>query len=91
MEGRGGSRENTGLFFFFLTPPPPFFLFYFVVSGCQAATVLSWPFFESVGNSVGPPCRAGQENDLRMGTSLRPEEHHTLYHTHHTNLYWIIQ
>lgn len=31
---------------FFFTPP-------LLVPGCQAATMLSWPFFGSIGNSVG--------------------------------------
>lgn len=37
--------------------------------GCQAATMLSWPFFQSIGNSVGPSHggRRGQENDFGEG------------------------
>lgn len=65
MEARRGSRENTGLFFFFFsffTPP-------LLVPGCQAATMLSWPFFESIGNSVGPSHgdRRGEGNDFGEG------------------------
>lgn len=56
-ERRGqGCREEetpgkTHCFVSLPPPPPPFFL----MSGCQAATMLSWPFFESIGNSVGLP------------------------------------
>lgn len=53
MKARRGSRENTGLslFFFsslhfFLTPP-------LLVPGCQAATMLSWPFFLVYGEQCG--------------------------------------
>lgn len=57
MKARRGSRENTGLSFFFFYPPLHFFSFFFtpplLVPGCQAATMLSWPFFQSIGNSVG--------------------------------------
>lgn len=50
----GGKRRLKGKHraFSFLHPP-------LLVSGCQAATMLSWPFFQSVGNSVGSPHRAG--------------------------------
>ena len=66
MEGRRSSRENTGLFFlsffFFFTPP-------LLVPGCQAATMLSWPFFRSIGNSVGSSHggRRGEGNGFGQG------------------------
>lgn len=58
MEARRDSRENTELFFSF--PPPP------LVPGCQAATMLSWSFFQSIGNREGPPHggRGGEGNGL---------------------------
>lgn len=67
MEGRRGSRENTGLFFHFLHPP-------LLVPGCQAATMLSWPFFQSIGNSVGPSRGVGEGNDFRGGCAGKREE-----------------
>lgn len=33
--------------------PPFFFYTPALVPGCQAATMLSWPFFGSIGTSVG--------------------------------------
>ena len=56
----GGKKRLQGkhrAFFIFLLPPPPLLL----VTGCQAATMLSWPFFESIGNSVGLSHGAGEE------------------------------
>lgn len=59
MEARRDSRENTELFFIFFTPP-------LLVPGCQAATMLSWSFFQSIGNREGPPHggRGGEGNDF---------------------------
>lgn len=39
--------KTPSFFSSFFTPP-------LLVPGCQAATMLSWPFFSSIGNSVGP-------------------------------------
>lgn len=50
-------KHRALLFIFFFYPPLHFFSFFFtpplLVPGCQAATMLSWPFFRSIGNSVG--------------------------------------
>lgn len=43
--------KHRALLFFF--PPLHFFFTPLLVPGCQAATMLSWPFSGSVGNSVG--------------------------------------
>lgn len=32
--------------------------------GCQAATMLSWPFFLSIGNSVGPSHRVEEKTGM---------------------------
>lgn len=64
----GGKKRLKGkhraffFFFSFFTPP-------LLVPGCQAATMLSWPFFESIGNSVGPSHgdRRGEGNDFGEG------------------------
>ena len=53
-------------FFFFFTPP-------LLVPGCQAATMLSWPFFRSIGNSVGSSHggRRGEGNGFGQGVFER--------------------
>lgn len=58
---------KTELFFHFFTPP-------LLVPGCQAATMLSWSFFQSIGNREGPPRggRGGEGNDF--GERERDEE-----------------
>lgn len=58
MEARRDSRENTELFFPPSFTPPP------LVPSCQAATMLSWSFFQSIGNRKGPPHggRGGEGN-----------------------------
>ena len=66
MEGRRGSRGNTELFLFF-TPPS-------LVPGCQAATMLSWPFFQSIENSVGPSHREGEERGMVLRGECWKEE-----------------
>lgn len=61
MEVRdGGKKRLQGkhrAFFHFFTPPP-------LVPSCQAATMLSWSFFQSIGNRKGPPHggRGGEGN-----------------------------
>lgn len=60
MEVRDGGKkrlQGTQSFFSFFTPP-------LSVPGCQAATMLSWSFFQSIGNGEGPPRggRGGEGN-----------------------------
>lgn len=70
MEVRDGGKkrlQGKQSFFSFFTPP-------LLVPGCQAATMLSWSFFQSIGNREGPPRggRGGEGNDF--GERERDEE-----------------
>lgn len=56
QEETPGKTQSFFSSFFFLHPP-------LLVPGCQAATMLSWSFFQSVGNREGPPHGGRGEGD----------------------------